>query len=163
MDLKQVSQEITDKFIALRTNDEHEKLRILKEMETTAEEMRKAAEQGDRSENAEYTAAVDKLSLLNIQISDVDERLSRMLQVDLEEEYVPIGMVVMYSTVRLEVEGKTYVYKVYPEGISEITQNILDKESRLGRAIWKKRVGDVVYLKHRITGAAVAHKIVDIY
>ena len=138
-----------------------------KEKEAYAEDYRKASAQGDRSENAELTVAIEGLSKVNRKIKNARVQLRNIkTKVKDHSNYKPVGKVVVYSTVklaRLGPTGETYVFKVFPPGISDLERRILDVESRIGRAILLRQKGDIVHVEHELYGTPVKWVIEDIY
>lgn len=161
--LEEISKEISIRFQKIKEDAVEQKQKIILDIEKNAEELKKAAEKGDRSENAEYSAAVEKASLLSVALSDLDARLKMMDKVDDEDQYEPIGMVVMYSTVRFSHGSQEFIYKIYPEGVSDISNGILAKDAPIGRMLWLKEPGEEVSLEHRITGDILKYRIEEVY
>lgn len=161
--LKEISEEISIKFKQIKEKAIEKKLEIIKDIEKTTEELRVASEKGDRSENAEFSAAVDKLQLLNASLSNLDDRLKMMNKVSGEDDYEPINMIVMYSTVRFTHEGREFIFKIYPEGVSDLSSGIIAKDDPIGRMLWLKEPGDEISLEHRVTGDVLKYKIEEVY
>ncbi len=77
--------------------------------------------------------------------------------------YNTCGVIVPYTTVRVELDGKRYTYKIYPEGISFIDNGVIAANSALAAALLGRNVGDVVSVKHASKGTTLRYKVVDIY
>ena len=168
MDLKARSEEISNSFLKLRQNLVEQKKEVVKDIDQATTDLQKASAEGDHRENADYSKAIKDLQILSINARNLEVQLKELEFANEPEQYQPIGIVVMYSTVRLlvECEGKPsqeLVYKVYPNSISDIASGILAKDSMLGTAIWMKTVGTVVTLNHRLTGDPIQYKILEIY
>lgn len=163
--LKQKSISISKSLEDLKVELREEKNRTIQIIEELTEEFKAAAAKGDRSENAEFTEAVDKLSTNNTALSLIDTKLKAIEnKVDEPADYRTIGLVVMYSTVKLStMDGREFIFKVYPKGVSDINRGILAVDSPLGEVIWLKEVGDDVTIEHRVTGELIKYHIDDIY
>jgi transcription elongation GreA/GreB family factor len=163
MSLEDVSRSISDSLASWKSELEGKKKEILSDIEQTTEDMKVASAMGDRSENAAFVNAVEKLSQLNAQLLNVNSQLKDLLQVTTAENYEPIGMIVLYSTVRLSVNGEEITLKLYPGKLSSIERKILAQESIVGRAMWQKSVGDEFTVEHRVTRESIRYKILEIY
>lgn len=163
MNLAEESIRISGNLKKLIDKLESEKSDITDEMDKNLQDLRDASSKGDRSENAAFTAAVEKVSDLNAQLANVNKQLQQIKSLKKEDKYKNIGMVVYYTTVLLEVNGKQFIFKLYPGEVSAIEDGILSSECRVGKAIWKKKVGDIVSVRHKVTGENLKYKIVDMY
>lgn len=161
--LRDISAKISSSLIEWKKELDEQKKSIIVDIEHTTEDMKVASAMGDRSENAAFTTAVEKLSQLNTQLTNVSKQLRDLANVDDTKEYEHIGVVVMYSTVRLSMNGEEFIYKLYPGKLSSMERRILAQESKVGRSIWMKRVGDVFAVEHRITKDPVVYRIEEIY
>ena len=73
-------------------------------------------------------------------------------------------MIVTYTTVLLRVQdGREFIVKLYPEGVSDVVRGIFSTDSPLGVALWKKEIGDIITLEHKTTGELIQYTIIDIY
>jgi hypothetical protein len=77
--------------------------------------------------------------------------------------YNTCGIVVLYSTVRLEMNGDLYTYRIYPEGVSFIDIGVMAADSRVARVLLGKEVGAEVGIQHTSNSKVLTYKIVDIY
>ena len=77
--------------------------------------------------------------------------------------YNECGIVVPYTTVRLEMGGKVMTYRIYPEGVSFIDIGVMAANSRVARAILGKEKGQSVSIRHDSNNTLLEYKIVDIY
>lgn len=162
--LQQESLRISDNLVKLQNELENQKAETIKAIDDMTEEFKIASAQGDHSENAAFSEAKSKLSMYNVTLSILDTRLKSIANKVDESNYKSIGLVTLYSTVKLEIpDGREFVYKLYPEGVSDINKGILAADSPVGRAIWLKEVGDIVTLEHIVTGEPIRYKIKDIY
>lgn len=132
----------------------HRKLReeidrmIRIERPSVIKEIEIALGHGDLSENAEYTYAKEKQSLIETRIRDLQERLSSCEVIDLSNR-PKSDKVVFGSTVSLEdlETGETKSYRLLGQDEADISQGILSVGSPLGRALIGKRVEDMVEVK----------------
>ena len=59
--------------------------------------------------------------MYNVTLSLIDTRIRSIKYKVQEEKYVPIGMIVTYTTVLLRVQdGREFIVKLYPEGVSDV-------------------------------------------
>ena len=164
MNLKEQSKKISERLAALIQELEDQKNNTIMLLEKTMEEFKEASAQGDRSENAAFTEATTKLSMYNVTLSLIDTRIRSIKYKVQEEKYVPIGMIVTYTTVLLRVQdGREFIVKLYPEGVSDVVRGIFSTDSPLGVALWKKEIGDIITLEHKTTGELIQYTIIDIY
>lgn len=126
---------------------------------------REAASHGDLRENAEYQSAEKDLALCNAAIGNLSAQLKNInMLVDETEEYFPMDMVVMYSTVYLVSNtGREEVVVLYPNGVSDLQRHFISADSPIGKAIWQKEVGYEFTIEHNVTGEPVTWLIKGIY
>ena len=98
---------------------------------------------GDLSENAEYHAAKERQGQIEMQIADIEDRLSRAQVIDpksLSGERVVFG-----ATVRLVDENdKEIVYQIVGETEADAKVGRISYNSPLGRALIGRSLGDEV-------------------
>lgn len=130
---------------AKKLQDELKQLAAI-ERPKVVQEVADAAAQGDRSENAEYIYGKKRLREIDRRIRFLTKRLEVAVIVDpknLDHEEVRFGA-------RVEVEDEDGVKKVYtlvgPDE-SDPARGFLSFQSPIGRALMKKRVGDIVTVK----------------
>ena len=123
-----------------------EELRRLKaeDRPRIVDEIKRAREHGDLSENAEYHAAKDSQGLIEARIRLLDDRLARAEVVDFRGQ-IPDG-VRFGATVLLEdlSSGDEVCYTLVGEDEADISQGLLSVTSPVGRALIGKRVDDEV-------------------
>ncbi|SRR5258706_8004250 len=107
------------------------------------ERVSQARNQGDLSENAEYTAARDELSFIDGRIDEIEEILK---QVTLIQTVGKSGkqIVELGSTVTLHVLGKKEIFTVVGEWEADPIERKISHESPLGKALMGKEKGDKV-------------------
>ena len=118
---------------------EYEELTKVKRPEVL-ERLSSARNQGDLSENAEYTAARDELSFVDGRIDELEELLK---QVSLIED-TGKGSVALGSKVTLKVGQKEDIYTVVGEWEADPAEKKISHESPLGKALIGKAKGDQV-------------------
>lgn len=114
------------------------------------QEVADAAAQGDRSENAEYIYGKKRLREIDRRIRFLTKRLESAVIVRGDE--VRQGEVRFGATVEVEdEEGARKVYTLVGPDESDPGSGRLSYKSPLGRALMKRKVGDVVTV-HRPAG-----------
>jgi len=164
-DLEQISQEISQDLSSLRQELVSEWQRLEVDLESAQVQLQKAYGEGDLRENAEFEAAVSRCSLVSSSLQMVNEKLQRLNSFSEDEEYYPIGMVVMFSTVLLtnNVDKGRFIFKLYPAGVSDMERRILALDSPIGQAVYLRSKGSTFSMEHRVTGVVRVWKIEDIY
>jgi len=130
---------------AKKLADELNKL-LCTERPKVVQEVTDAAAQGDRSENAEYIYGKKRLREIDRRIRFLSKRLDSAVVVkkgDIDTDLVRFG-----ATVEVEDEnGKRSRYRLVGPDEADPSQGRLSYQSPLGRALLKRRVGDVVTVK----------------
>ncbi len=103
-----------------------------------------ARNQGDLSENAEYSAARDELSFIDGRIDELEEILKQVVLIKPEDTTTQDGGVGLGSEVSLKIDGKEEIYKVVGEWEADPTEKKISHESPLGKALLGKKIGDTV-------------------
>lgn len=130
---------------AKRLADELRKL-VEVDRPRVVQEVSDAAAQGDRSENAEYIYGKKRLREIDRRIHFLQKRLDAAVVVRAEEQRADV--VVFGATVEVEDEdGKRARYTLVGADESEPARGRLSWKSPVGRALLKKRVGDVVLVQ----------------
>lgn len=78
-------------------------------------------------------------------------------------EYNSCGVIVMYSTVRINYNGADRVYRIFPTGISFLDIGVMAADSRVGSALMGRRKGETIILSHAATKQRLQCKILDVY
>jgi transcription elongation factor GreB len=106
------------------------------------QEVAEAAAQGDRSENAEYIYGKKKLREIDRRIRFITKRLDAAVVVKQEAAH---GEVRFGATVEVEDEnGKKSSYLIVGPDEASPSDGRISFQSPLGRALMKRRVGDIV-------------------
>ena len=101
-----------------------------------------AREQGDLSENAEYTAAREKQSFIEARIEDLEAKASRAEVIETSSS----AQVCFGATVYLmddDTKNKM-TYTIVGEYEANISKGLISIISPLGRALIGKQVGDII-------------------
>ena len=130
---------------AKRLSDELKRL-IEIERPKTVDDVATAAAYGDRSENAEYKYGKLRLREIDRRIRFLQKRLDAVVVVDPRAQQ---GEAVFFGAwVEVEdEEGQRKRYQLVGEDESEPGDGRISWRSPLGRALLKRRVGDVVTVK----------------
>ncbi|NPA43755.1 MAG: transcription elongation factor GreA [Chlorobi bacterium] len=134
--------------IAYFSKEGYEKLKkelqaLLDEKPKIAQRIAEARELGDLSENSEYHAAREALALLEMKIHQLQETLANARVLD---EELDTDMALILSTVTFENldTGQETSYTLVSPGEADFSQNKISIESPIGKALLRKRVGDIV-------------------
>jgi transcription elongation factor GreA len=117
-----------------------ERKRLLAERPSAVENLRKAREMGDLSENGYYKAAKARLSFLDAQI----RRIERLVRCGVVVTSSGSGTVEIGNTVHLTDGVKEYSYTIVGGYESNPSKNTISHMSPLGRALIGKHAGDKV-------------------
>lgn len=106
-----------------------------------AEDLKRAKEYGDLSENAEYAEARQKQTVIESRIFELEELLknAKIIKKNGGSNEVVIG-----SEVTAKKNGQTIAYTIVGSDESRPEENKISNESPLGRAFLGKKVGDHV-------------------
>ena len=125
-----------------------EELKRLKSVERpkVVREIEEAREHGDLSENAEFHAAKDRQSLLDVQIREIEDRMARAQVIDVSK--LSGDKVVFGATVSLVDEnGDKMVYQIVGDHEAEPKQGRISISSPVARALIGKCEGDEVEVR----------------
>jgi len=111
-------------------------------------EVAEAAAQGDRSENAEYIYGKKRLREIDRRIRFLEKRLASAVVVDggVDKGQVRFGARVTV----VDEDGQERTYVIVGPDESKPEAGYLSFQSPVGRALMKKRVGDVVVVKRPV-------------
>lgn len=126
---------------------------LQKDRPSAVENLRKAREMGDLSENGYYKAARARLSSIDANLRKLD-RL-RKLGVVVSSEHN--GCVDIGSTVALKDESGVYTYTIVGGYESDPKNHTISHLSPLGKALMGKKVGDTSVVR-----APVGEKLYDV-
>lgn len=118
------------------------------ERPSVIKEIEVALGHGDLSENAEYTYAKEKQSLIETRIRDLQARLDASEIIDLSNRPRPDRVVFGCSVTIEDLDsGEKKVYRLLGQDETDISQGVISVSSPLGRALIGKEVDDVVEVK----------------
>jgi transcription elongation factor GreA len=139
-----------------------DELRELKEKErpTVRESLQRAREFGDLSENAEYTAAKERLMFLEQRINKLEDTLSRATL--LENESIPEDKVYIGATVELFdlKRDKQIVYTLVAPEEADFEAGKISTTSPIGKGLLGHSEGEEVEI--RVPAGVLSYKIVRI-
>ena len=124
-----------------------------------AERLRKAIQQGDLSENADYTTAKEEQGFLEGRIMQIEAMLRNtvIIQEDGPKDEVTLGSLVVVVEEGTE-EAETF--RIVGPAEADPANNKLSDKSPLGRALLGRRVGDTVMVK--TPGGEIVFRIISI-
>ncbi len=106
-------------------------------------EIQRAREFGDLRENAEYHAAKERQRLVEVQISQLQKRVSDISLMNLDK--LPTDRAAFGSTVHLkEADGNTVIYRLVMPEDTDPAKGMISTASPIGRSLVGKEVGDEV-------------------
>ena len=107
-------------------------------------QIKEAREKGDLSENAEYHAAREDLSMLESRIREMKDKISRAVVVD--KSKIGGNQIVFGATVKLLSlsDNEEEEYTLVGEGENDPLNNKILTTSPMGQALLTKKVGDKV-------------------
>lgn len=120
---------------------EHEELAKVKRPEVVVR-VSDARNQGDLSENAEYSAAREELAFIDGRIDELEEML-KQVQI-IEENNGEHASVVLGSEVTIHINGKEEIYRLVGEWEADPAEKKISHESPLGKALMGKKIGEQV-------------------
>lgn len=126
-----------------------------------AEQLARAREQGDLSENAEYEAAREKLSSIDRQIEELQDKMSRVQVID-ESQLGDNSSVRILSQVTLLnlKKDKQIVYTLVDSVQADPAQRMISIESPIGKGLLGKKVGEEI--KINVPAGELHFKVLDI-
>jgi transcription elongation factor GreA len=123
-------QELKDKLQMLKTVRRRE----------IAEAIHTAKEQGDLSENAEYTQAKEEQTRIEQEIAEIEATLKNAeLITETNSEDVSIG-----NTVTVKCDGQNKTYQIVGSKEADPLKGKISNESPIGRALLGAKKGDAV-------------------
>lgn len=126
-----------------------EDLQRLKSVERprNVRDIEEARAHGDLSENAEYHAAKDRQSLLDVQIRELEDRIARAQIIDISK--LSGDKIVFGATVKLvdDDTDEDVVYQIVGEHEAEPREGRISLGSPVARSLIGRRVGDLVEVR----------------
>jgi len=129
-----------------KLRDQLSKLKTI-ERPLISKQIAEARDKGDLSENAEYDAAKNAQSMLELKISKIEELLSNAKIID--ESRLDNSKVFILSTVRLKnLKNKAVLnYTLVPESEADLKSGKISVTSPIAKGLLGKKVGDKVEIK----------------
>lgn len=134
---------------------EYEELTKVKRPEAVTR-LATAREQGDLSENSEYTDAKQNLAFIDGRIAELEVVLHEVKVVTTH----PKGQVDVGCKVTLHIDGKKEVFTIVGEWEADPKEKKISHESPLGKALLGKKVGESVEVE--APAGKIHYKIVHI-
>jgi len=107
------------------------------------QEIRRARELGDLSENAEYQAAKERQRLVEARVGMLKKRVGELSLLNLDK--LPIDKVGLGSIVHLQEDGgDPTVYRLVMPEDADAAKGLISPSSPIGRALLNKEPGDEV-------------------
>jgi transcription elongation factor GreA len=119
-----------------------------------------ARDKGDLSENAEYAAAKEAQSMLELKISKLQEVVSNARLID--ERKLDNSKILIFSTVKLRnsQNGADVSYTLVPENEANIKTGRLSVSSPIAKGLLGKSIGETVEIK--VPAGNISFEIVEI-
>ncbi len=118
------------------------------EMPAIVERIKYAREQGDLSENAEYTAARDEQARINGEIEEIREQLKNAEIIkNIDKNIVSMGSKVRILDGSVNEEA---VYQIVGKAEANIMENKISNESIVGSALLGRKAGESVEVEASI-------------
>jgi transcription elongation factor GreA len=125
-----------------------------------SKQIAEARDKGDLSENAEYAAAKEAQSMLEMKISKLQETINNARLID--EKKLDNSKVLIFSTVKLKntENGSTVIYTLVPENEANIKLGKLSISSPIAKGLLGKSLGEKVEIL--VPAGKIALKIIEI-
>lgn len=108
------------------------------------ERVSQARAMGDLSENSEYTAAREELSLIDGRLEELADMLKRVEIINEEKASKKKSAVQLGSTVTVKINGKKEKFEVVGEWEADPGEKKISHESPLGKALLGKALNDKI-------------------
>jgi len=106
-----------------------------------------ARDQGDLSENAEYTAARDELAFIDGRIDELEDLLKKATLIKEKPAGKKGKIVNLGSKVSVKIDGKKETFTIVGEWESDPREMKISNESPLGKALIGKTVGGEIEIQ----------------
>ena len=130
------------------------------ERPSISRQIAEARDKGDLSENAEYAAAKEAQSMLELKISKLQDVLSNARLID--ESKLDNSKVLIFSTVKLKntQNGAILTYTLVPENEANVKLGKISVNSPISKGLLGKQIGDKVEIA--VPAGTVALEIIEI-
>ncbi|MEM7173659.1 MAG: transcription elongation factor GreA [Bacteroidota bacterium] len=117
-----------------------------KERKAISDKISQAMAQGDLSENAEYHAAKEEQTILEMKIAKLKDEIAHAKIID--ETQINTQSVSLLTKVKIKNQqtGKMVSYKLVPAKEANIKEGSLSIESPIGSGLLNKKVGDLAHI-----------------
>ena len=119
-----------------------------------------AREMGDLSENSEYTAAREELSLMDGRIEELSDMLKKVEIIDEAMAARKTSSIQLGSKVTVQVNGKKEHFELVGEWEADPHEKKISHESPLGRALLGKAVGEKIEVE--APAGKITYSVVEI-
>ena len=125
-----------------------------------SKQIAEARDKGDLSENAEYAAAKEAQSMLELKISKLQETLNNARLID--ESKLDTTKILIFSTVKLRdtQNGSIVTYTFVPENEANIRQGKISVSSPISKGLLGKQIGEKVEIV--VPAGTVAFEIIEV-
>jgi transcription elongation factor GreA len=125
-----------------------------------SKQIAEARDKGDLSENAEYSAAKEAQSMLELKISKLQDVLSNARLID--ESKLDNTKVLIFSVVKLRntQNGQVVTYSLVPENEANVKQGKISVSSPISKGLLGKHIGEKVEIV--VPAGTVAFEIIEI-
>jgi transcription elongation factor GreA len=133
---------------------------VMVERPSISRQIAEARDKGDLSENAEYSAAKEAQSMLELKISKLQDVLSNARLID--ESKLDNSKVLIFSTVKLKNEqnGRVVTYTLVPENEANVKEGKISVSSPISKGLLGKHIGEKVEIT--VPAGSIAFEIIEI-
>ncbi len=130
------------------------------ERPSMSRQIAEARDKGDLSENAEYAAAKEAQSMLELKISKLQEVVGNARLID--ERRLDNSKILIFSTVKLKnsMNGAVVTYTLVPENEANIKNGKLSVSSPIAKGLLGKSIGETVEIT--VPAGKITFEIVEI-
>lgn len=142
-----------------RMKNELEQL-ISIERPSISKQIAEARDKGDLSENAEYAAAKEAQSMLELKIAKLQEVLGNARLID--ESKLDNTKILIFSTVKLKnsQNGSVVTYTLVPENEANVRLGKISVSSPISKGLLGKKIGEKVEIQ--VPAGSIAFEIIEI-
>jgi transcription elongation factor GreA len=133
---------------------------VMVERPLISKQIAEARDKGDLSENAEYAAAKEAQSMLELKISKMQEMVSNARLID--ESKLDNSKVLIFSTVKLlnTQNNSVVTYTLVPENEANVKLGKISVNSPISKGLLGKCIGENVEIA--VPAGKIAFKIIEI-
>jgi transcription elongation factor GreA len=142
-----------------KLKDELQRLEMV-ERPLISRQIAEARDKGDLSENAEYAAAKEAQSMLEMKISKMQDVISNARLID--ESKLDYTKVLIFSTVKLRntLNDQIVTYTLVPENEASVKQGKISVNSPISKGLLGKCIGEKVEIA--VPAGKIAFEIIEI-